>query len=110
VSENPVTRRQTERVDARTSVTVVAGGTEHRLFSRNVSIGGVFVEAQLELPFDTVVEIRLDLDRDLVVVKGRVRWVEKTPEGVTGLGIQFDGLPPKDVWALNRYLAQVKKR
>ncbi len=114
VSKPPSQQRKNERFEKRLPVTLIAAagpatdGTGRELTgtTRNISLGGVFVETDSELSFDTRVEIRLSLptQREPLKAMGRVRWVEKASGKVSGLGIQFEGLSPKDVYALNKVL------
>jgi hypothetical protein len=41
-----------------------------------------------------------------VEVDGQVRWVEMEDGQVRGLGIRFEGLRARDVWALNKFFEQ----
>lgn len=73
--------------------------------TRNISLGGVFVEAEQRFPFGARVSVRFNVptQEEAVEVEGHVRWTE-TEEGVQrGFGIQFDGLRARDVWALNKF-------
>jgi hypothetical protein len=41
-----------------------------------------------------------------VVVDGQVRWLELEEGHVRGIGIRFEGLRARDVWALNKFFEQ----
>ena len=64
--------------------------------TRNASLGGLFLD-QTSLTVGTRVQMRVRLPGQLVEVGGLVRWQDGT-----GVGIQFDGLRAKDVWALGK--------
>jgi hypothetical protein len=106
----PPPERRHERFALRLAVVLVVGGNATRLehgTTRDLSLDGVFVHTELELPADTSLEVRLippPGSRDPVIVRGRVRRVEKHGPYVTGLGIQFDELRPEQVSALTDLL------
>jgi uncharacterized protein (TIGR02266 family) len=76
-------------------------------YTQNISLGGLFVETNTALPSDCQVLLRFSVptQREPIEVRGQVRWCEKRGN-VQGLGIRFEGLRPRDVWALNRYFEQ----
>ena len=65
----------------------------------NLSIGGAFVVVP-RLPMGQRVQLRFRVptQEEAISTGAVVRWA--TDQGV---GVQFDGLRPKDVWALSRY-------
>jgi uncharacterized protein (TIGR02266 family) len=83
-------------------------GQRFSSFSRNISLGGVFIEADSGLPFGArvVLSFRVPTQTDAIVVEGHVRWVETEDGLVKGIGIRFDGLRARDVWALNKFFEQ----
>src|SRR5262245_23080129 len=68
--------------------------------TRNLSLGGVFVVTDLKLPFGTRVSVRVTLpnQKEPIEAAGAVRWTDPG-----GLGVQFDGLRARDVWALGKF-------
>jgi uncharacterized protein (TIGR02266 family) len=101
--DNPSAQQRTsERFDYRLTVQVVHAGLTVTSQTRNISLGGCFVETEAEVPFGGEVTVELELPTARVAIKGLVRWVEKSQGRVTGLGLQFAALQPKDVWALNK--------
>jgi uncharacterized protein (TIGR02266 family) len=74
--------------------------------TRNISLGGLYLESATPLPIGTTVQLRFQLptQSEPVEVAGDVRWVVKKGTGDrSGIGIRFQGLRARDVWALNRY-------
>jgi hypothetical protein len=65
--------------------------------TRNASLGGVFLD-ETTLAAGARIQMRLHLPHQLVEVGGVVRWQDGS-----GIGVQFDGLRAKDVWALNKF-------
>jgi uncharacterized protein (TIGR02266 family) len=68
--------------------------------TRNESLGGLFIVTSQRPAVGTRVKLRLSLpgQKDPIAVAAIVRWSDDH-----GIGVQFDGLRAKDVWALGRY-------
>lgn len=78
--------------------------------SRNLSLGGMFLEVEVAEapPMQSTVLLRFSVptQREPIEVTGEVRWVDKAVPGqLVGVGIRFQGLRARDVWALNRFFA-----
>ena len=84
---------------------MVADGKRQVGHSRNISLGGMFVETADVLPVQTTVQIRFRVPTqpEPIDVTGEVRWVERGPDQLAGIGVRFHGLRARDVWALNRF-------
>jgi type IV pilus assembly protein PilZ len=67
-------------------------------FARNINDGGIFVETDTPQPIGTSVELEFKLpgaDRPIEVIGNVVRSIETdqaTPDGVAGMGIEFENL------------------
>jgi uncharacterized protein (TIGR02266 family) len=98
-------RRSDRRYERRLEIDITHEGQVTSSFTRNVSLGGVFVEADRALPFGARVSLkfRLPTQTDVTIVEGQVRWVEMEEGQVKGIGIRFEGLRARDVWALNKF-------
>jgi uncharacterized protein (TIGR02266 family) len=99
-------RRTDPRYDRRIEVEIVAEGRRQVGHSRNISLGGVFVETAEPLPVQTTIQVRFRVSTqpEPIDVTGEVRWVERGGAGqAAGMGIRFHGLRARDVWALNRF-------
>jgi uncharacterized protein (TIGR02266 family) len=99
-------RRTDPRYDRRLEVEIVAEGRRQVGHSRNISLGGMFVETTEALPAQTTIQVRFRVPTqpEPIDVTGEVRWIEKSPSGdPVGMGIRFHGLRARDVWALNRF-------
>lgn len=99
-------RRTDPRYDRRVDVEIRAGSKQITAKSRNLSLGGMFAETEELLPVQTTVEIRFRIPTqpEPVDVAGEVRWIEPAKPGAPGgMGIRFQGLRARDVWALNRF-------
>lgn len=85
---------------------MTADGNRHVGHSRNISLGGMFVETTQLLPVQTTIQVRFRVPTqpEPIDVTGEVRWVEPgSATQVAGIGIRFHGLRARDVWALNRF-------
>ena len=99
-------RRIDPRYDRELDVELFLEGKKKTARTRNISLGGLFAEVPDAAPIGTVVQLRFQLPTqpEPVEVSGDVRWVvRKGPGDPVGLGIRFEGLRARDVWALNRF-------
>lgn len=99
-------RRTDPRYDRRIEIDIVADGQSQTVVTRNISLGGVFVETIEPLAPQTKVAVRFRIPNqtDAIEVAGEVRWIEKgAPGRLVGMGIRFQGLRAREVWALNRF-------
>jgi uncharacterized protein (TIGR02266 family) len=99
-------RRTDPRYERRLEVELVADGKRQVGHSRNISLGGMFVEAAEVLAVQTTIQVRFHVPTqpEPIDVTGEVRWAEKGEKGEhAGMGIRFHGLRARDVWALNRF-------
>jgi uncharacterized protein (TIGR02266 family) len=99
-------RRIDPRYDRQLEVEVLFEGKRQTSQTRNLSLGGLYLESAAPLPIGTTVQLRFQLPTqpEPVEVAGDVRWVVKRgPGDSSGIGIRFQGLRARDVWALNRY-------
>jgi uncharacterized protein (TIGR02266 family) len=98
-------RRTDPRYDRQVEVEVKAGTRTFTGRTRNLSLGGMYLETSEVLPVQSTIDIhfRVPTQPELIEVTGEVRWVEPgSSERRPGLGIRFHGLRARDVWALNR--------
>jgi hypothetical protein len=86
-------------------VEVVHEGTTLRGTTRNLSLGGIFVELDRALPFGARVSLcfQIPTHKEPTMIDGFVRWIDQEEGEVRGVGILFDGLRARDVWALSKY-------
>jgi hypothetical protein len=70
----------------------------------NLSLGGALVEAGTKLAMGKRLQInfRVPTMEEPIDIGATVRWAD-----AKGVGIQFDGLRARDVWALNEYFKQL---
>ena len=99
-------RRIDPRYERQLEVEVLFEGKKQTSRTQNISLGGLHLESATALPIGTTVQLRFQLPTqpEPVEVAGDVRWVVRKGNGeVSGLGIRFQGLRARDVWALNRF-------
>jgi Tfp pilus assembly protein PilZ len=66
----------------------------------------MYLEGREALPIGVSVSLRFHIPTqpEAVEVAGDVRWVVTSPTSPEiGIGIRFQGLRARDVWALNRF-------
>ena len=85
--------RASERFELRLPVNVT--------HTANVSLGGAFLLTGEKPPLGTklVLQLSLPSQKEMVEVGATVRWID-----IGGIGVQFDGLRARDVWALGKLL------
>ena len=99
-------RRIDPRYERQMEIEVTVEGTRQTSQTKNISLGGLYLESPTSLPIGTTVQLRFQLPTqpEPVEVAGDVRWVvKKGPGDQSGIGIRFQGLRARDVWALHRY-------
>jgi hypothetical protein len=96
-------RRQT-RHEVSIPTKLVVNGTSNDCTTLNLSLGGALIAADAKYAMGQRVQIAFHVPTmgDAIEVGGTVRW--SNPDGI---GIQFDGLRARDVWALNEYFKQL---
>jgi uncharacterized protein (TIGR02266 family) len=98
-------RRSDRRYERRLAIDVVHEGQAFSAHTRNISLGGVFIETEQSLPFGArlSMKLRVSTQHESIEAEGQVRWLEMEEGHVRGIGIRFDGLRARDVWALNKF-------
>ena len=96
-------RIQTRHVVAM-PITLTINGTPNDCTVLNLSLGGALVAADTRFSMGQRVQVafRIPTLREAIEVGGTVRW-----SNAEGVGVQFDGLRARDVWALNEYFKQL---
>ena len=102
MNQPATTRRQNQRFDVNLPVAVKHGEQAIAARALNASLGGLFIELELDqkvkLPLGARLHVRFEVVGHAVESNAVVRW-----HGDRGLGVQFDGLRARDVWALEKY-------
>ncbi|MDB4980197.1 MAG: type pilus assembly PilZ [Myxococcales bacterium] len=98
-------RRIDPRYERQLDVEVTADGKKHTSKTVNISLGGLFLDSAIPLELGATVQLRFQLPTqpEAVEVAGDVRWVVKKDGPQGGIGIRFQGLRARDVWALNQF-------
>jgi hypothetical protein len=94
--------RASQRFEAKLPVTVDLADRQFSCETGNVSLGGAYLLTAERFPLGTKLSLRIVLPKvkDAIEVGATVRW-----SADTGIGVQFDGLRARDVWALGKFLA-----
>jgi uncharacterized protein (TIGR02266 family) len=99
-------RRSDIRYDRRVEVELEYEGVRVTGVTRNISLGGMYVLTALALPYGARLKLRFHVatQAEPIEVEGQVRWSDTSDDPERrGLGVRFDGLRARDVWALNRF-------
>jgi hypothetical protein len=95
-------RRSATRHDVDITATLAVGGAGAPAVPcviKNLSLGGAQLESQrLPMGERVFLTFRLPTLEDPVATAAVVRWASEN-----GVGVQFDGLRARDVWALGKY-------
>jgi Tfp pilus assembly protein PilZ len=100
VADNRRQTRHTVSIPAKLTV----DGTPNDCTMLNLSLGGTLVVAHAKFAMGQHVQLqfRVPTLEDAIHVGGTVRW-----SNAEGVGVQFDGLRARDVWALNEFFKQL---
>jgi DNA-binding response OmpR family regulator len=103
-------RRAHPRIDCQLGMVVKHGARDVLATARNVSVTGAFLETSEPLAERArlTLRLRVPVRFEEIVVDAEVRWVERGSGGeVAGVGVRFDGMRARDIWAWLRYLRTV---
>lgn len=93
-------RRISQRHDVAVPAQLAINGENHDAVIENISLGGVQVAFPERLPMGQRVQLAFQIPgkEQTIEVGATVRWTSND-----ALGLQFEGLRARDVWALNKY-------
>lgn len=96
-------KRAHARIPARIRVSYEVNGARVDARSRDLSLGGMFIECERALPFGTELDLVVQLPAldGPVVLRAVVRWVK-----ADGMGVSFGALRAAETWALNELVAR----
>jgi len=97
-------RRTSTRHDVKIAAQVTVDGALREATMVNLSLGGALVETGVRHAMGQRMQIkfRVPTQEDPIDVGATVRWAD-----TRGVGLQFDGLRARDVWALNEFFKQL---
>jgi uncharacterized protein (TIGR02266 family) len=92
-------KRQFERINAQLTVCFANGDAVVEAKTRDVSLGGIFINTDRALPYGTVTTFEIDLPAlpAPATIEGTVRW-----SSTDGMGVQFHSLRARETWAINQ--------
>ena len=95
----PENRRSSNRHEVSIEATLTVAGQPNEVTIVNLSLGGALLTGARQ-KMGTRAELGFNVPAmdERVEVGATVRWSD-----ASGIGIQFDGLRARDVWALNEY-------
>lgn len=94
-------KRQHERTPAVLPVSFELGGERIEARSRDISLGGMFITTERQIPYGTQLKVSVALPHlpEPAALDCTVRWSD--PDG---LGVQFGTLRGRETWAINQLL------
>jgi hypothetical protein len=97
-------RRTSTRHAVSIAAKLAVDGAPRQVTIMNLSLGGALLGAAGKAPMGARVHITFNVPTvdEAIDVGGTVRWADDT-----AMGLQFDGLRARDVWALNKYFEQL---
>jgi len=97
-------RRSSTRHTVSIETQVTVEGTPRDVMMINLSLGGALLQDDTRYKMGQRVQLRFRIptQEDPVEVGATVRWSD-----ANGVGLQFDGLRARDVWALNEFFKQL---
>jgi hypothetical protein len=100
----PDNRRIQHRHDVSIPAKLTIDGTPKDCTMLNLSLGGALVSANTKYAMGQRVQIAFAVPalNHPIEIGGTVRW-----SNTDGVGVQFDGLRARDVWALNEFFKQL---
>lgn len=95
-----IEHRKSARHDVEIPATFTVRGEAIETTISNLSVGGALLTYQAKLPAAERVRLSFEIPNhpSPIDVGAVVRWCSSD-----AIGVQFDGLRAKDVWALNKY-------
>lgn len=127
-------QRKSTRYDHELEVEIMHDGQQYKGKTKNLSIGGMFILTNAMLPFGARLRLRFSIStlKEAIDVNAQIRWLEnntgssesrirpedndknlenpiqqKNESKILGVGVQFEGLRAKHVWALNKYFDKI---
>jgi PilZ domain-containing protein len=100
----PENRRSSTRHAVSIPTTLTVDGAQQSCTMVNLSLGGALVSGGEKLALGKRVSIVFTVPRvnHPIETQATVRWADSS-----GVGLQFDGLRARDVWALNELFKQL---
>jgi PilZ domain-containing protein len=96
-------RRSSTRHTVSIASKLTINNTAHNYTMVNLSLGGALVTgAKLAMGQRVQINFAVPTMAEAIDVGATVRWTDGS-----GVGLQFDGLRARDVWALNEYFKQL---
>ncbi|CAN5515464.1 hypothetical protein BH09MYX1_BH09MYX1_41990 [soil metagenome] len=98
-------RRQHRRIFLRVDLDFACGHNFFRGKTRDLSVGGLFIETTASIPIGTVLSIDLRFLKRNLRVNAVATWENRERGRVVGVGIQFVDLPESASRAIQAFMA-----
>lgn len=103
------------RPGRRVEVVYTTAGGRYTAFTRNIGVGGAFIETATPEKPGTALTLSLAVPNTHapIEVKAEVRWTSPAPgtdDAPAGMGVKFHALEVEELLALNEYFASLTGR
>lgn len=81
---------------------------QHNLYvgrTRDLSLGGLFIETDVEIPVGTQIDVRLTMFKKAFSLRCEVAWALFEGDRCTGFGVRFLHLPAQTAKTLQAFMA-----
>lgn len=97
-----INRRITQRHDVVVPARLAVDGETHEVVIENLSLGGAQIAFNKRLAMGRRVQLsfQIPVREEAIEIVATVRWSSQA-----SIGLQFEGLRARDVWALNNFFA-----
>ncbi len=97
--------RQHPRVSIAVDVDVMSGSNFYAGRTRDLSLGGLFVETEVALPIGIEIEVKLSLSKVTFPLRCEVVWQLSDRNRTVGLGLRFVDLPKETKRAIEAFMS-----
>jgi uncharacterized protein (TIGR02266 family) len=97
--------RQHPRVSIAVDVDVTSGSNFYAGQTRDLSLGGLFVETEVALPIGIEIEVKLRLPKGTFLLRCEVVWQLSDRDRNVGLGLRFIDLPKETKRAIEAFMS-----
>ena len=111
-SDHFVDQRRHPRYGFQVHVTCRNVNTVFAAVTRNVSLGGCFVQTESPLPPGTTIWLEFsftDIPVNLGSIQGRVAWSTQPDDPIQGMGIAYENVPDVVEDLMNEFIDHVKR-
>lgn len=102
---DPSERRQHPRLSVKVEIDFTSDHNFYSATTRDVSVGGVFLETNLALKIGTKIEIELKFLKRRAKIEGEIAWQLMEGDEVVGVGVRFGHVPAAAEKSIRAFMA-----